>query len=188
MKHKKNMKGVIALVECSICKLIESRQLTILYEDQDSLVVLADRPTAPGHVIVIPKEHYAILEQVPDSIIGKLGLIVNKVSISVFEVLGSQGTNVLVNNGIIAGQKQAHFMINILPRKEGDGLDFLWTPKKLSEDEMSNAETRIKDHTIANPIVDTSPKAPEKLLPDTEKYDDKEEEENYLLKQLRRIP
>jgi len=182
------MRGVIALTECTVCKLIQNKQLLVMYEDEDTLTVLADRPSAPGHVIVLPKEHYAILEQVPDSLIGKLGLIVNKVSISVFEVLGAQGTNVIVNNGLTAGQKQSHFMINVLPRRENDGLDFSWSSKKLGEEEMVTVEGRIKDHTIAERVIDTVPKAPEKILPDTEKLDDKEEEENYLMKQLRRIP
>lgn len=182
------MRGAIALTECTVCKIIQNKQLLVLYEDEETMVVLADRPSAPGHVIVLPKEHYAIIEQVPDTLIGKLGSIVNKVSISVFEVLGAQGTNVLVNNGITAGQKQSHFMINILPRREGDGIDFSWSSKKLGEEEMTLVEGRIKDHTIAERIVDTAPKAPEEILPDTQKIDDKEEEENYLMKQLRRIP
>ena len=76
--------------------------------------------------IGIPKEHFTILEGVPENILEKCSLIANKIGIAVFESLGSQGTNIMIQNGLGAGQKVPHFAIEVVPRVENDGLNLTW--------------------------------------------------------------
>jgi len=108
-----------------------------IFEDDKVVAVLDPNPVSLGHVIVMPKDHFPIIEQVPDYIVSHVFEIVNKISIHLFEALKLQGTNILVSNGIPAGQEQPHFAVNIIPRKQNDGIDFQWEPKQLSEEEMS---------------------------------------------------
>ena len=77
-------------------------------------------------------------------------------------------------------------MINIIPRKENDGINLQWQPKQLSEEEVSTIELKMKEE-ISNTKVGESPKIKQekKAEPIPEKISD---EENYLIKQLRRIP
>lgn len=185
--RKKLKRGVSALAECKICWLMNSKQLPVLFEDEEVEVVLADKPSAGGHVIVLPKEHYPIIEQVPDPLLARLGILANKISIAVFEVLGAQGTNILINNGVSGGQQHAHFMINIIPRREGDGLDFSWKPLKIDEDKMSDIQSKVKSHLIV-PEQEPEPKASLEETEDELTTISDDEEENYLLKHLRRVP
>lgn len=174
------------MTNCPICETVKAKQ-GMLFEDEQIAVLLAPNPAVPGHVILVPKQHAAILEQVPDFIIGKLFDKANKVSISVFEALGAEGTNIMVNNGITAGQTINHFTVNVLPRRENDGLNFTWQPRQMSEEEMSTIELKIKDEAKSIGAFEKEkpkPKVPEK--PEEIKEDD--EEENYLLKQLERLP
>ena len=46
------------------------------------------------------------------------------ISNAVLRSLGVQGTNIIVQNGIAAGQKAQHFMVHVIPRKERDGIKF----------------------------------------------------------------
>lgn len=175
-------------MSCAICDIVKNKS-GLLFEDDHIAIAVAPKPAVAGHVILVPKKHAAILEQVPDFVVGKLLDKANKVSMSVFETLGAEGTNILVNNGIAAGQTQNHCIVNVLPRKENDGLNFAWQPKQLSEEEMSTVELKIKDESKNIGVFekDDTPVKP-KELPKAEEISEDEDEVNYLLKQLERIP
>ena len=172
--------------ECILCQIVEGKiPSEKIYEDDDILAVLDINGANPGHVFIIPKEHYTILEQVPDFLVGRLFSIANKVSSALFETLSIQGTNLFITNGIAAGQVAAHFMINIIPRKDNDGINITWQPQQLSEDDMSTAELKLKE--AAKNVGGFEKKS------ETEKISVKESEnisgeDNYLLRQMRRIP
>ena len=109
---------------CEICELIKTGKLKKLYEDRNIIAVLSPRPSVNGHIWLMPKNHYTIIEQVPDYIVAHLFNMANKISVSLFEALGAEGTNLIVQNGIAAGQKYSHFMIDMIPRSSNDGLSF----------------------------------------------------------------
>jgi len=173
--------------DCPVCESIHSNEKK-LYEDDKVVALMSKRPCTEGHVIVMPKEHYPIIELVPDYIISHLFTVVNKISIAVFDAVSAQGTNILVNNGIAAGQEWAHFMVHIIPRKEGDELSFVWNPKQLSEEEMSTIELNFKEETKNIGVFEEEKPKPVSI--DKKKKEEVriEEEENYMINQLRRIP
>ncbi|MBW3018724.1 HIT family protein [Candidatus Woesearchaeota archaeon] len=129
----------------------------MLFEDDDVFVMLSDEPWSVGHIIAVPKKHYPILEQVPDAVMGKLFDLANKASMCVFEGLGAQGTNVLVNNGIPAGQKVNHVVVNVIPRFENDGLDLSWTPKQASDEELNALEAKFAQEAAPKQEIERKP-------------------------------
>lgn len=171
---------------CLICQIIDGLiPSKVIFEDDTILAVLDVNGSNPGHTFVIPKNHYPILEQVPDFEVGRMFSVANKVSMSIFEALGVQGTNIFVTNGISAGQTIAHVMVNIIPRKENDGINMQWSPKSLTEEEMSTVELKLKEETKNLAIGDYTQVASPQELPEAVKL---EGEENYIIRQLRRIP
>jgi histidine triad (HIT) family protein len=169
---------------CEICELIKAKK-GLLYEDEQIAILLAPKPAVAGHIILAPKIHAAILEQVPDFIIGKLFDKANKVSIAVFETLGAEGTNIIANNGVAAGQSVNHFLLNVMPRRENDGLNFAWQAKQLSEEEMSTIELKLREESKSIGIFEKEKEKPKEVKKAEEI---KDEGENYLLKQLERLP
>jgi histidine triad (HIT) family protein len=169
---------------CEICDMIKAKK-GLLYEDEQIAIMLAPKPATAGHIILAPKIHAPILEQVPDFIIGKLFDKANKVSIAVFETLGAEGTNIIANNGIAAGQSVNHFLLNVLPRKENDGMNFAWQTKQLSEEEMSTIELKLREESKSIGIFEKEKEKPKEAKKPEEI---KDEGENYLLKQLERLP
>lgn len=171
--------------DCELCKMIAEKK-NLLYEDEKVVALLSALPSTMGHIIVAPKQHAPIFEQIPDFVVSELFMKANKLSIACFEALGAEGTNLIIENGIAAGQKSAHACLNVIPRKENDGLNLLWKPKQLSEEQMSTLELKIKDESkkIA-PFEKEKPKPIEIKKPEEIKPT---KEENYLIKQLRRIP
>jgi len=89
---------------------------------------------------------------------------------------------ILIQNGIDGQQTEAHFSINIIPRKEGDGLNLSWTPKKISEEEISDVVLKISDsmNKKEEPVL--------KKEVSSEEVTEGPPKENYMIKQLRRIP
>ena len=171
---------------CEFCQIVNKKaDAKIIFEDEKALIILSPNPCCVGHILVMPKEHLSIIEQVPDYLVGHLSKLVNKISIAVFEVLQAKGTNILIQNGVAAGQKTNHFMIHIIPRKENDGLDFQWQQKQLNEEQMSTVELKLKEEAKGIGEFEKEEKKPVNLDREIEKID---KEENYLIKQLDRIP
>jgi diadenosine tetraphosphate (Ap4A) HIT family hydrolase len=165
---------------CEYCELIERKQ-NILFEDDVAIIVVRDLVVTPGQISIIPKEHTTIFEMVPDDVLKRCVTLANKVSIAVFDGLGSQGTNILINNGLGAGQKVPHFAIEIIPRQETDGVNLQWEPKQLMEDEMEMTFSKLTEE--AKNISKEKPAKQESEVVKEEKGKD-----NYLLKSLKRIP
>lgn len=171
---------------CIVCQIIENKiPSKKVYEDEHVMAVLDVNGANPGHCFVMPKAHYPILEQVPDMEIAKLFQVSNKISSAIFESLGIQGTNIFVANGIPAGQTVAHFTINVIPRKENDGINLQWQPKQLDEEEFSTVELKLKEQT-KNISFEKEEKKPRMQAPKPVSLSDEEEE--HFTKQLRRLP
>jgi len=172
--------------DCILCQIIEGKiPSEKVYEDEYILAVLDINGANPGHTFVIPKEHYTILEQVPDFLVGKLFSIANRVSSCLFESLSMHGTNLLVANGIPAGQIAAHFMINVVPRNENDGINITWQPRKVSEEEMSTVEIQLKEAAKNIGGFETKGDAEQVKAEEPQSIAG---EDSYLLRQISRIP
>ena len=131
------------MTDCIFCNAVNGEtKLEKVYEDKEVLAVIHPRGAVPGHIIVIPKKHYQIFEQVPDYEITHIFDVVNKLSIAVFEGVKSAGTNIIIQNGVAGGQEVPHVVIHIIPRSEGDTLDFQWDPKQMTQEEMSSIELK----------------------------------------------
>ena len=169
------------MAECIICDLVEGKiPIKRIYEDDEILAFLDFNAGNIGHSFVVPKKHIPIFEQVPDELVEKLFKIANKVSTALFETLKIDGTNIFITNGVSAGQTVAHFTINVIPRKEKDGINLQWEPKQLSEEEMSTVELKIKE-SAENVIPKPEPKQQT-----AEKTIIKGNDENYLWKSMNR--
>ena len=69
----------------------------------------------------------------------------NKVSMVLFEILKVHGTNVIINNGVTAGQKIPHFCIDILPRRTDDNLKLDWTLKQAAPEALESIHKIIEE-------------------------------------------
>lgn len=179
-------------MKCDYCEIAKKEiKDEVVYEDEQVIAVIKDLAANPGTVSVFPKEHLTIIELVPDSLVDHLFRIANKLSVALFESLGVQGTNIVVQNGTAAGQKVPHFSVDIIPRKENDGLDLQWQALQLMEDEADTAFIALKED-LKDLVLGAEEKKKVVSSGKTElvleKEKSKDGEENYMVKQLRRKP
>ena len=176
---------------CLVCQIVEGNVPSKrVFEDDSLLAVLDVNGANPGHCFIMPKEHYPIIEQVPDKEIGKIFNVANRISSAVFETLQAQGTNIFVANGIPAGQTVAHFMVNVIPRFEKDGINLQWQPRQLDEEEMSTVELKLKEQAKSIGSFQAEGKkenAHEEHFAKSPAADE-DEEDDYFSRQMKRIP
>lgn len=107
---------------CLFCQ-IAAREIpaSVVYENEQVLAFLDIKPVNPGHTLVIPKKHYANLEEIPAAELSAVMAAVKTVGALLKERLGVIGYNVIENNDPVAGQVINHLHFHIIPRQAGDG-------------------------------------------------------------------
>ncbi|MEM3374422.1 MAG: HIT family protein [Candidatus Woesearchaeota archaeon] len=171
-------------MSCDVCKILENKkEFQLIYEDEVCFAILHESPAIEGHTLVIPKKHTPILEEADDQTIAHLFNIANKISTAIFETLGSFGTNILINNGLSAGQDLPHLILNVLPRKENDNINLEWNAKKASENELKTIQSILK--TYSDYIYSGQEKKTEVKI---KEESNNEKKEDYSIKSLRRMP
>ncbi len=174
-------------MDCEYCEIVRGKEGVLkIYEDDTVIAVLSEKGAVPGQVTVFTKEHYPIIEVVPDGVMATMFQQASVLTMSIFDAFQAQGTNALLHNGVPAGQLVPHVSIVLIPRKEKDGLDFSWKPKPVSPGDLEKTVSALKNemNTITTPKP--APVQPPVSSAPLEKVDGGQN--NYLLKQLQRIP
>jgi len=130
--------------DCIFC-LIANGQIpsNTVYEDEDFRAILDLSPAQKGHTLLLPKEHYANLFEMPEELAAKVLPVAKKIAAAVKEATGADGVNLVQNNGEAAGQTVKHFHLHIIPRKNGDDALPLWTPGMSDPDEQKKLASEI---------------------------------------------
>jgi len=96
-----------------------------VYENKSCFAFLDINPVAAGHALVIQKEHYETMLDMPDDVLRDLIVATKKVAKAVKHGMEAEGFNVQMNNYEASGQMVPHAHFHIIPRKSDDGLK-LW--------------------------------------------------------------
>lgn len=124
--------------DCIFCKLANGVFPTnAIYEDDEFKVILDNGPATKGHALILPKEHYANIYEIPDETAGKVMILAKKLATSMTEKLGADGFNLVQNNNPCAGQTVFHFHFHLIPRYENDGQNILWNPTEPTQEELA---------------------------------------------------
>ena len=119
---------------CIFCKIANGEiPAATLYEDDDFRVILDLGPASKGHALILPKEHYANLYELPDELAAKVIVLAKKMITKLTDVLGCDGYNLVQNNGAAAGQTVFHFHLHMIPRYEGDQVGLGWKMGELTD-------------------------------------------------------
>jgi histidine triad (HIT) family protein len=121
---------------CIFCKIIageiESKKV---YEDDEFVAILDIRPAAPGHVLLLPKQHVPILPLLGEAATRQLFERAAALSQAIKEAMIAERVTIFLASGYAAGQQAPHVMLHLIPRERGDGLE------KLDADQMAVAQS-----------------------------------------------
>ena len=109
---------------CTFCDIIRGAgEVSMCYEDTEVVAFLDVQPVNPGHVLVVPREHFESLEDIPYVLAMHLFDVAMELAPVVKQVAGAGGLNVVVNSGAAAGQDIFHYHVHVIPRRADDGFD-----------------------------------------------------------------
>ena len=109
---------------CPFCDVIRGAgEVSMCYEDKAVVAFMDIQPVNAGHVLVVPREHYESLEDIPRELATHLFDVAMLLAPVVKHVGDADGLNILVNSGAAAGQDVFHYHVHVIPRVAGDGFD-----------------------------------------------------------------
>jgi histidine triad (HIT) family protein len=128
--------------DCVFCKIARGEVPSDkIYEDDDFFAFLDINPANPGHTLVIPKNHYRWVWDVPNA--GELFEVVRKVANALKRAMG---TDYVVSG--IAGDEINHAHVHVVPRFEEDGHGGLINTemrKSMPHEEMKQIANKIRE-------------------------------------------
>ncbi len=135
--------------QCIFCNLATGQMPSKkIYEDELITAILDIYPANPAHLLVMPKEHKAIFAQLPKATAERFGLVAKKLSELIFRVLRPEGLNIFIANGAIAGQKAPHFIMHVIPRFQGDGINFEIAEKEAKIDDVDALCSKLRKDVL----------------------------------------
>ena len=130
--------------DCIFCKIVRGEIPSYkVYEDDETYAFLDINPTAPGHTLVIPKQHAMNIFEVSATDWGAVTETVRRLAGVLEQGLDADGINVMMNNREVAGQLVDHAHVHLIPRFKGDGLR-PWPHGSYKDGEVRQVQEKIR--------------------------------------------
>jgi len=129
---------------CIIDLIVNRKEnASIVFEDEQFIAFLDNRPLFLGHTLLAPKAHYTTLYELPAPLIEPLFLLTQQLGRAVEEAMEASGSFIAMNNTI--SQSIPHLHIHVVPRNKKDGLKgFFWPRTRYtSEKQMQEVQEKI---------------------------------------------
>ncbi len=134
-------------MDCIFCKIVKGEiPAKIIEKTNKSLAFMDAFPLAKGHSLVIPKNHYEKMQEIPPEENAELFETVRKVLSKVDKLTNS--TLVALHNGKDSGQEIPHVHIHLIPRSKEDSAgpvhSMFKNRPKLSDKEFNELLEKLK--------------------------------------------
>jgi histidine triad (HIT) family protein len=133
---------------CTFCRIVAGDlQSTLLDEGERCLVILDRNQAARGHMLVIPRLHVVLWHELEAIVAAEMAAKAHGWARALVEALRPDGYNVLINNGVAAGQDVSHVHLHITPRSAGDHYyEFGGDHRVLSDEEVAALGAELARH------------------------------------------
>ena len=133
--------------DCIFCKIANGEiPSATLYEDADFRVILDLGPASKGHALILPKQHYADIYEIPEDVAGKAFALAAKMAKNMTAALDCDGFNIVQNNKAVAGQTVFHFHMHLIPRYEGDKVGLGWKVGTLTDKDKEEILEKMQEN------------------------------------------
>jgi histidine triad (HIT) family protein len=132
-------------MSCLFCGIANGEvNASVVFDDDVSIAFLDHRPLFPGHCLLLPKNHFETLSDLPLDLVGPFFRNVQLLARAVEVAVEAEGSFVAMNNRV--SQSVPHLHVHIVPRRKKDGLKgFFWPRNKYgNEAEMLEVQQSIQ--------------------------------------------
>jgi len=135
--------------DCIFCAIVDGGiPGRIVAEHEGTVAFLDANPLAPGHTLVVPRDHYERLNDAPEDVAAAVFRTMHDLVPAIEAAVDAPATTVAFNNGAAAGQEVPHVHGHVVPRFEDDGggpiHGIFGARPDLSEDELDDIAARIE--------------------------------------------
>ncbi|MEA3239508.1 MAG: HIT family protein [Candidatus Bipolaricaulota bacterium] len=108
---------------CIFCDIIEGRTpASIVFRDEVCCAFMDIQPVNPGHVLIVPNEHVASIDDLDEKIGGHLFAVAQRIARALrHSGVRCDGVNLFLADGEAAGQEVFHVHLHVFPRFANDG-------------------------------------------------------------------
>jgi len=132
--------------ECVFCPIVRKEApASIVYEDEQVVAFLSNRPVNVGHTLVAPKKHYENIFEIPEEEAAHIFLVAKRVAQAVKDATGIAGIRIVQNNGKDAAQVIFHLHVHIIPLKPSNQPlhDHNFRPAELLDEDAKNIRRHL---------------------------------------------
>jgi len=110
-------------MHCIFCDILTGKlEATFVYRDDRVAAFMDIQPVNPGHVLVVPMQHFVGLADLPADIGSRIFAVAQKVSAALGKSgLRCEGVNLFFADGEAAMQEVFHAHLHVFPRFTNDG-------------------------------------------------------------------
>jgi histidine triad (HIT) family protein len=139
--------------DCLFCRIVAGDEpAEIVFSDEVSVAFLDIRPVFHGHTLLVTREHFETLPDLPANLVEPYFANVQMLSIAVRDAMEAQGTFVAINN--VVSQSVPHLHTHVVPRVKKDGLrGFFWPRTKYERDDHA-AQTAERIRTAISSVAE----------------------------------
>jgi len=121
-------------MNCLFCGIISGeKNATLVFQDELCVAFLDHRPLFPGHCLLVPRNHFETLSDLPTELVGPFFQNVQLLTRAIEVALEAEGSFVAMNNRV--SQSVPHLHVHIVPRRKKDGLKGFFWPRNKYEGE-----------------------------------------------------
>lgn len=105
---------------CIFCRIIGGEEMvSLVYEDDRAIAFLDIQPVSQGHTLIVSREHYATIFDLPDDLLAHCTSIAKRLARGLQRAVGAEAVNLFSANGRAGGQDVLHFHLHLIPIQEG---------------------------------------------------------------------
>ncbi len=133
-------------MECIFCAIVAGKiPAAKVYENDHVFAFMDIAPANPGHLLIIPKEHYRNIFDMPAEVGSKIMEAAVPLAASIREALNPDGLNLFQSNEAAGFQTVFHFHLHLIPRWDGDPLRLPWKPSEGDIEEIGQIAAKIRE-------------------------------------------
>lgn len=101
-----------------------TKQTDIVYRDGTVTAFISSAwwPVNPGHVLVVPNDHYENIYAIPDEVLAAVQVVGKRIALALKASYGCDGTSFRQHNEPGGDQEVWHYHLHVFPRYRGDDL------------------------------------------------------------------
>jgi histidine triad (HIT) family protein len=105
---------------CIFCRIIGGDEMvSIVHEDESSIAFMDIQPLSPGHTLIVSRDHYATLFDIPDELAAHCIAVAKQIVPGIRRATGADAVNLFSANGAVGGQDVSHFHLHLIPVLDG---------------------------------------------------------------------